>query len=101
MTCGWELQHQPWRTPWNVARRRVCSTDEVPIDRRGTHLWRARHVAIIGVVTSENSVEPFPLQALVPSGKLGSASGDDCAFLRFAGRSGIQLHGADRDSAKA
>ena len=62
---------------------------------------RARHVATIGVVTSENSVEPFPLQALAPSEKLGSASGDDCAFLRFAGRSSIQLHGADRDSAKA
>ena len=72
-------------------------------DGRGTYLWRARHVAIIGVVTSENSVEPFPLQALVPSEKLGwrPASGDDCAFLRFAGRSSIQLHGADRDSAKA
>ena len=31
MTCGWKLEHQPWRTPWKVARRRVCSTDEVPI----------------------------------------------------------------------
>ena len=70
-------------------------------DGRGAHLWRARYVATIGIVTSENSVEPFPLQALVPSGKLGSASGDDCAFLRFAGRSSIQLHGADRDLAKA
>ena len=70
-------------------------------DGRGTYLWRARHVAIIGVVTSENSVEPFPLEALFPSEKLGSASGDDCAFLRVAGRSSIQLHGADRDLAKA
>ena len=63
-------------------------------DGRGTYLWRARHVAIIGVVTSENSVEPFPLQALVPSEKLGwrPASGDGCAFLCFAGRSSIQLH---------
>ena len=31
VTCGWKLEHQPWRTPWKVARRRVCSTDEVPI----------------------------------------------------------------------
>ena len=70
-------------------------------DGRGTYLWRARHVAIIGVASSENPIEPFPLQALVPSGKRGSANGDDCAFLRFAGMSSIQLHGADRDLAKA
>ena len=70
-------------------------------DGRGAHLWHARYVATIGVGTSENTVEPFPLEALSPSEKLGSASGDDCAFLRFAGRSSIQLHGADRDSAKA
>ena len=31
MTCGLKLEHQPWRSPWKVARRRVCSTDEVPI----------------------------------------------------------------------
>ena len=49
MTCGWKLEHQPRRAPWKVPRRRVW--------------WRARHVATIGVVTSENSVEPFPLQA--------------------------------------
>ena len=72
-------------------------------DGRGTHLWRARYVAQIGVVTSENSVEPFPLQALAPSEKLWwrPASGDGCAFLCFAGGSSIQLHGADRDLAKA
>ena len=72
-------------------------------DGRGTHLWRARYVAQIGVVTSENYVEPFPLQALAPSEKLWwrPASGDGCAFLCFAGGSSIQLHGADRDLAKA
>ena len=31
MTCGWKLENQPWRSPWKVARRCVCSTDEVPI----------------------------------------------------------------------
>ncbi len=31
MTCGWKRDHQPRRTSWKVARRRVCSTEEVPI----------------------------------------------------------------------
>ena len=31
MTCAWKLEHQPCRTPWKVARRRVCLTDEAPI----------------------------------------------------------------------
>ena len=31
MKCGWKLAHQPRHAPWKVARRRVCSTDEVPI----------------------------------------------------------------------
>ena len=71
MTCGWKLEHQPWRTPWKVARRRVCSTDEVLIC--DTHLWRARHVAIIGVVTSENSVEPLPCKLSSPLRNSGGA----------------------------
>ena len=72
-------------------------------DGRGTHLCRALYVATIGVVTSNNSGEPFPLQAIVSYEKLGwsLASGDGYAFLCFAGRSSIQLNGADRDLAKA
>ena len=73
MTCGWKLEHEPWRTPWKVARRRVCSTDE------------AR----------------YPSVARPPHGHNRASSGDGCAFLCFAGTSSIQLHGADRDLAKA
>ena len=42
-------------------------------DGRGAHLWCARYVATIGVVTLENYVEPFPLQALSPLRNSGGA----------------------------
>eukprot|EP00959_Pyramimonas_sp_CCMP1952_P194519 4067508-Pyramimonas_sp.AAC.1 len=31
MTCGLKLEHQPWRSAWKVARRRVCEKGAVKV----------------------------------------------------------------------
>ena len=85
MTCGWKLEHQPWRTPWKVARRRVCSTEEVPIcgasvawPQSGSSPPRILSICRTRLLASSR-----------PSERLGwrPASGDGRAFPCAAGRS--------------